>query len=285
MSISIKNLHFTYAAGTPHETKAIDDICLDIEDGEFIGIMGKTGCGKSTLIQLIDGLLKPDSGTILLNGEDINCHDYDRNILRKTIGMVFQFPEYQLFETTVHKDVAFGLKHHGLSPEQTNLQVRESIETMGFDYEQVKDVSPLTFSGGEKRRIAIAGILAAKPRVLILDEPVAGLDPAGREAFLSLLDTINEKGVTIIMISHNADSIAEHTRRVIILKGGRLLVDGETRSVFSDTELLKKNDIGIGQVNEIAELMRKRGCDVPADVVRYDDLISFILNRKGGASS
>ncbi len=279
MSLKIEDITFTYAKGTPHETRAIDHISLEIKDGEFVGIMGRTGCGKSTLVQLADGLLTPDSGNIYLNGEDINSHDYDRNRLRRSIGMVFQFPEYQLFETTVKKDVAFGLKHHDISNEQKDLQVKEAIETMGFDYERVKNISPLVFSGGEKRRIAIAGILATRPEILILDEPVAGLDPYGREAFLKLLDEINEKGTTIMMISHNADAISEHADRVIILREGRITTDGNVVEVFSDIDDLRKNDIGIGQVNELILLLKKRGMDVPEGITRYDELLGF-LERK-----
>ena len=282
MSLKLQNVTFSYAKGTPHETKAIDDISLEIDDGDFIGIMGRTGCGKSTLIQLIDGLLKPDEGFVYLNGEDINNPDYDRNILRKSIGMVFQFPEYQLFETTVRKDVAFGLKHHGLPPEQVELQVREALETMGFDYERVKDISPLTFSGGEKRRIAIAGILAVRPDVLILDEPIAGLDPSGREAFLNLLDEINSRGTTIIMISHNADAISEHAKKILILKDGKLAAEGAAADILSDTELLKKNNIGLCQVKQLALLLQEKGLNIPGKLIHYDELTEYLVSYLKG---
>ena len=282
MSLKLQNVTFAYAKGTPHETKAIDDISLEIDDGDFIGIMGRTGCGKSTLIQLIDGLLKPDEGFVYLNGEDINNPDYDRNILRKSIGMVFQFPEYQLFETTVRKDVAFGLKHHGLPPEQVELQVREALETMGFDYERVKDISPLTFSGGEKRRIAIAGILAVRPDVLILDEPIAGLDPSGREAFLNLLDEINSRGTTIIMISHNADAISEHAKKILILKDGKLAAEGAAADILSDTELLKKNNIGLCQVRQLALLLQEKGLNIPGKLIHYDELTEYLVSYLKG---
>lgn len=281
MSIILENVSFTYAVNTPHEKKAINNISLDINDGDYVGIMGKTGCGKSTLIQLIDGLLTPSEGKIIFNDKDINAQGYDRDILRKNIGIVFQFPEHQLFETTVKKDVAFGLKHHGLPPGQVELQVREAVETMGFNYDEVKDLSPLTFSGGEKRRIAIAGILAIKPTVLILDEPIAGLDPTAREIFLRITDRINSEGTTVIMISHNADVIIEHTKKVLILKDGGLLRYGPTDEIFSETGLLKENNIGIGQINELCELLRKMGKKIPKTVIRYDDFISNVLSWRG----
>lgn len=276
MPVTLKNVTFTYAKGTPHETKAVDDVSLEINDGDFVGIMGRTGCGKSTLIQLIDGLLTPSEGTVLLDGKDINAPDYDRDVLRKAVGVVFQFPEYQLFETTVRKDVAFGLKHHGLSAGEVEIRVKEALELMGFDYESVKDVSPLTFSGGEKRRIAIAGILAVRPKILILDEPIAGLDPKGREKFLTLLDDLNEKGTTIIMISHNSDAITEHAKKVLILKNGKLLAYDFVNVVFSDTEKLSSENIGIGQVKELAGLFLERGVKIPDDIIRYHEFINYV---------
>ena len=282
MPITLKNVSFTYAKGTPHETKAIDDVSLEIADGEFVGIMGRTGCGKSTLIQLMDGLLMPSEGSIYLDRKDINASDYDRDVLRKAVGVVFQFPEYQLFETTVRKDVAFGMKHHSLSAEEVERRVKGAIELMGFDYEEVKDVSPMTFSGGEKRRIAIAGILAGHPKILILDEPIAGLDPKGREKFLALLDGLNEKGITVIMISHNADAIAEHARRVVLLKKGRVIADDTVERVLSDDALIKEGNIGKGQIKELSDMLKEKGIDVPDDIVRYSDFIKFVRARVKG---
>lgn len=282
MSITLKNVSFTYAQGTPFETAAIENVSLEIADGEFVGIMGRTGCGKSTLIQLIDGLLTPKEGTVLLDGKDINAPDYNRDILRKAVGVVFQFPEYQLFETTVRKDVAFGMKHHGLNADEVEKRVKGALELMGFDYEEVKDLSPMTFSGGEKRRIAIAGILAGHPKILILDEPIAGLDPKGREKFLSLLDELNAKGITIIMISHNADALSEHAKRIILLKKGRIIADDTVSRVLSDDALINDGNIGKGQIKELVDMLKEKGVNIPDDIVRYRDFIEYIKAKAGG---
>jgi len=279
MPIELRGVSYTYAPGTVYESRALDGLSLRVRDGEFVGVMGRTGCGKSTLIQLIAGLLKPSAGQILLDGEDINDKHYDRDTLRRKIGVVFQFPEIQLFETTVARDVAFGLRHFGWTVEEKNAAVREALERLGFDYEAVCDKSPLGFSGGEKRRLAIAGVLAARPEILILDEPVAGLDPLGRDAFLQLLDELNRAGTTILMISHSADALAEHAQRIVILKDGQLLRDGPTEEVFSDHAALKADGIGAGQVRETVELLRQRGVDIPADTVRYEQLLSAVCGR------
>ena len=279
MSIEFINVSYTYAPGTSYEAKALTDFSLKIKDGEFLGVMGRTGCGKSTLMQLTAGLISPSSGQIFVDGEDINGKGYDRNKLRKKIGVVFQFPEIQLFESTVAKDVAFGLKHFDWSKEEKATSVRESLAKLGFDYDEVCDKSPLGFSGGEKRRLAIAGVLAAKPEVLILDEPVAGLDPLGREAFLKLLDEMNRGGTTVVMISHSADAIAEHAERIVILKEGRLLKDGSPEEVFSDIEGLSAQGIGTGLVRETADLLSKKGFGIPENTVKYEQLLKAVEGR------
>ena len=280
MSIELRDVCYTYAPGTPYESRAVNDLSITIGDGEFVGVMGRTGCGKSTLIQLIAGLITPEKGQVLIDGKDINDRRYDRAELRRKVGVVFQFPEVQLFEKTVAKDVAFGLKHFGWTEEEKTAAVKDALEKLGFDFEKVRDKSPLEFSGGEKRRIAIAGVLAAKPEILILDEPVAGLDPLGRTAFLKLLDELNGNGVTIIMISHSADALAEHAGRIAVLKDGRLLMDGPAAEVFSKYRYLRDNGIGTGQVRHAVELLRQRGMDIPEDTVRYGQLLKEILGRK-----
>ncbi len=276
MSIELKNISYIYAPNTAYAAHALRNVSLRIEDGEFVGIMGQTGCGKSTLIQIIDGLLAPTSGQVFIDGKDINASDYDRNILRQSVGMVFQYPECQLFETTVERDVAFGLKNFGWSKEKVREAVKSALEKVGFDYEKVKGLSPLGFSGGEKRRLAIAGILAAAPKILILDEPIAGLDPLGREAFLKLMTDLNHLGVTIIMVSHNADALAEYAERIIVLKDGELLRDGSAKEVFADYNMLKENGLGVGQAREITELLRNRGFDVPKDTIGYLELLEYM---------
>lgn len=277
MPIELRDVSYTYAAGTAYAAGALDHVSLTIGDGEFVGIMGKTGCGKSTLIQLIAGLLTPDHGQVLVDGADIHDPQYDRAMLRRRLGVVFQHPEYQLFETTVAKDVAFGLKHFDWSGEEKARAVRGALEAVGFDYDLVKDQSPLSFSGGEKRRIAIAGILAAKPGILILDEPIAGLDPLGREAFLEMIDGLNRSGTTILMISHNADAIAEHANRILILEKGRLMLDGPTETVFAQRELLHAHEIGVCQVREVAGMLAERGFAIPDETVRYADLLPRLV--------
>lgn len=283
MPIKLENVSYTYDTGTTLAVRALRGVTLDAADGEFIGVMGAAGSGKSTLAQLIAGLIKPTEGQILLSGEDINARKYDRGALHRKVALVFQHPEHQLFETTVERDVGFGLRHLGLTKEETAAAVRAALEMVGFDYDTVRDMSPLGFSGGEKRRIAIAGVLASKPGVLILDEPVAGLDPLGRQDFLNMVDALNAAGTTIIMISHNADALAEHARRIIVLKNGALIRDGSTRDVFSDYYDLLHNGIGVPQVRRAAQLLRERGVDMPGNIIQYDEFIDrlkIIMWRK-----
>lgn len=282
MPIKVKNLSLTYSAGTPFETEALKNISLEIQNGEFIGIMGHTGCGKSTLIQALAGLLRPTGGSILVDGKDINGRRYDRSELRRKLGIVFQYPECQLFETTVEKDVAFGLKHSDLTKGETNERVRWALEVCGFDYEKVAKSSPMGLSGGEKRRIAIAGVLAVKPEYLILDEPIAGLDPLGRRSFLELITRLNADGMTIIMVSHNADCIGEYAQRVLLLNGGELIGDGSPEALFSDVERMRALHLGVSQSREIAWLLKKGGMDIPLDICSYDKLLPAVLAELRG---
>lgn len=283
MPIELKNVSYTYAPGTAYAAEALNGVSLSIADGEFVGVMGRTGCGKSTLIQLIAGLLEPSAGTVLVDGADINGKKYDRDRLRRRVGVVFQHPEYQLFETTVERDVAFGLRRLGWTGAQIRDSVKEALEAVGFDYEAVKDQSPLQFSGGEKRRIAIAGVLAAKPGILILDEPIAGLDPLGREAFLELVRKLNETGTTILMISHNADALCRCARRILVLQEGELVLDGPAGAVFARSGYLKQLGIGAGQVREAADLLAARGYEIPGDVCRYEELLPHLIAIGKGA--
>ena len=282
MPISLESVSYTYAPDTAFQCRAIDGLSLTVDDGEFVGIMGSTGSGKSTLIQLMAGLLTPSSGRVLLDGEDIHQKSYDRIKLRRRVGLVFQYPEYQLFERTVEKDVGFTLRRLGYGPEETREAVRRALKTVGLDYDKVRDKSPLGFSGGEKRRIAIAGVLASDPGILILDEPVAGLDPLGRDAFLDMVEGLNAKGVTILMVSHNADALSEHARRIVTLKEGRIFLDGGVKEVFSDISALKSCGICCGQSRLAAELLRQRGMDIPAGTVKYRELLSAVLSARGG---
>ena len=259
----------------------MNKVSLQIEQGEFIGIMGETGSGKTTLIQMMDGLLKPYEGTVLLNGQDIHAVNFDRSILRAGIGVVFQFPDYQLFETTVERDVTFGLKQAGFRRSERKNAVKKALADTGFDYEKVKNRSPLSFSGGEKRRIAIAGILAANPEIFIFDEPVSGLDCENREWFEKLVSDLNKQGKTIIIVSHNTDFLAEYTRRLIIMKNGQVLKDGKTENVLAEYPFLKQNGIGAGQVCEIAEMLRENGADISPGTVTFNQLIDEICRVYG----
>ncbi len=292
MSITAKNLSFQYETGMPFATNALQDINFTIQKGEFVGIMGHTGCGKSTLFQLICGLLTPTNGTIFIDGEYIFKHyhehkrhknDYDRKSLRKKIGIVFQYPENQLFETTVEKDVAYGLRHMNISISEINSRVKWALEIMGFSYESIRHLSPLSLSGGEKRRVAIAGILVIRPDYLLLDEPIAGLDPVIRNKFMKLLQKLNQEGMTILMISHNADCISEYTKRLLVLEKGHLIADNTTHYLFSDMDWLTSHQLGISQSKLIAYELQKRGWNIPKNVITYEELLhslqTIIQNR------
>lgn len=277
MPIIVNNLSFTYGPGTPFEAPALKAVDLTIEDGSFVGIMGHTGCGKSTLIQLMDGLLVPTDGTILVDGQDINDPGFCKYDLRQKIGLVFQYPECQLFETTVQRDVAFGLKHLGLSKQETDERIRWALEICGFDYETIRSKAPTGLSGGEKRRVAIAGVLAVRPKYLILDEPFAGLDPVNRESFLELLVKLNREGTTVIVVSHNADCLCQAAGRILLLHQGKLLLDGTPGEVFADVERMKALQLGVGDAREIAWLLTQKGMDIPADTASYDKLLPAVI--------
>lgn len=277
MSIEVNHLSYTYDSGTAQAVPALSDISFRIEDGEYVGIMGHTGCGKSTLIQLIAGLLSPSSGQILFDSADIWDRKYDRTHLRSSVGIVFQQPEFQLFETTVEKDVAFSLKHSGLDRKAVCERVRHALELMGFDYDTVRSESPLALSGGEKRRIAIAGVLAAEPRVLIFDEPIAGLDPRGREDFLTLTDRLHREGVTILIVSHNADALAEHAGRILALDNGKLIADASPAEIAGTIPACE------GEIHRIARMLRERDLLQVSSVVSREALADAIADAlKGG---
>mgnify|MGYP001359661576 CR=1 FL=1 len=282
MSIELQNLTYTYMAGTPFESKAVDDLSLKIDDGEFAGIIGHTGSGKTTMIGLIAGLLKPTSGRVLIDGEDIGARGYDRKKLRRYIGVVFQYPEHQLFEETVYKDIAFGPVKMGVPEEEIELRVRHAMELMELDIDGIRNLSPFELSGGQKRRVAIAGVLAMKPRVLILDEPVAGLDPAGRMHLMNMIGHLNREGVTILLITHSMDDLAENARRVIVLKDARLMMDGTPAEVFVRRDELKEASLDVPCVSDIVTALRSRGKDIPRDVIKLDDLQRCVEQMLGG---
>ena len=237
----------------------LDQVSLQVGAGEFVGIVGCTGCGKTTLLKAMAGLLEVQDGEILLDGENIFSRRFDRTVLRRKVGMVFQYPEYQLFAQTVEKDVGFGLKYSRLSREEKQERVRWALEQMGFSYEEIKDQSPLSLSGGEKRRVAIAGVLATKPELLMLDEPLAGLDPMAREAFLEFLEKLTGQGVTVLMVSHNLDALAEHAARIIGMKQGKIVMDGSCQEVLGDSRALRTIGLLGSEAAQTAELLQESG--------------------------
>ena len=237
----------------------LDQVSLQIGAGEFVGIVGCTGCGKTTLLKAMAGLLEVQGGEILLDGENIFSRRFDRAVLRRKVGMVFQYPEYQLFAQTVEKDVGFGLKYSRLSREEKQERVRWALEQMGFSYEEIKDQSPLSLSGGEKRRVAIAGVLATKPELLMLDEPLAGLDPMAREMFLEFLEGLTGQGVSVVMVSHNVDALAQHAARIIGMKQGKIVMDGSCQEVLGDSRALRTIGLLGSEAAQTAELLQESG--------------------------
>lgn len=281
MPIELDNLKYVYMAGTPFETVALEGLSLRIDDGEFLGLIGQTGSGKTTLIGLAAGLLKPTEGIVKINGEDINKKGYDRKALRRHIGVVFQYPEHQLFEETVYKDIAFGPLKTGVSEDEIEKRVRRSMELMELDFDGLKDLSPFELSGGQKRRVAIAGVLAMDPKVLILDEPVAGLDPKGRQHLMTLINGLNSEGVTIIMITHSMDDLAENAKRVVVLSGANVIMDDKPYKVFLREKELKDAGLDLPAVAKIAALLREKGREVPEDVITLAGLEQYITGTMG----
>lgn len=259
MSITVENLTYTYSKGLPNETRALEDVSFQLEPGEFAAVIGHTGSGKSTLMQQLNGLLRPDSGKITVGEVCITDPSTKMTEVRRKVGLVFQYPEYQLFEETVAKDVAFGPKQVGMTGEKLDRVVEESIRLTGLDYEEVKERSPFELSGGQKRRVAIAGVLAMKPEILILDEPTAGLDPSAHRDVLELIRRIHRKErMTILLVSHNMGDIAELADRVLVMNRGKLVMNGTPAEVFSRGELLWEMGLGLPPATEFMERLKDR---------------------------
>lgn len=272
MSIEVKNLLHIYDKGQPTEQVALDDVSFTIEDGKFVGIIGHTGSGKSTLLQHLNGLLKADSGSIIIDGVDITDPKVTMLEIRKKIGLVFQYPEYQLFEETVEKDVAFGPKNLGLDEEEIRERVKEAIKLVGLDYEQVKDKSPFDLSGGQKRRVAIAGVVAMRPKVLILDEPTAGLDPKSHQDILNMVKNIhNSFGNIIIFVSHNMADIANMSDQVLVISDGKKVMDDTPKNVFARRDELKAMGLSVPPVTELVERLREAGLDLEENILNIED--------------
>lgn len=284
MSIVIEHLNYTYMSGGPYETHALRDVSLTIEDGEFIGLIGHTGSGKSTLVQHLNGLLMPTSGRILVDGLDLADKKTDRRAIRQKVGLVFQYPENQLFEETVAKDIAFGPKNLGLDETEIDRRVRDAMRRVALDYDKLADRSVFELSGGQMRRVAIAGVLAMEPKVLVLDEPCAGLDPRGREEIMGLISNLHrEAGTTIVMVSHSMDDVASLAERVIVMNGGTVAMDGAPRDVFFRGEELRAIGLDVPQAVELAGKLREKGFAIPQGVYRIEDIKREIerIVRKG----
>ena len=275
-------LRHVYSAGTPFETVALDHISLSFEPGQLVGIIGHTGSGKSTFIQHLNGLLKPSSGTVLFQGEDIHRSREATRDVRFSVGLVFQYPEYQLFEETTEKDIAFGPRNMKLSEDEIKERVHEAARFVGLDESRL-DRSPLERSGGQKRRIAIAGVIAMRPQVLILDEPTAGLDPGGAQAILkNILDYRRETGSTVLLVTHNMDDAARIADRLVVFHEGSVAFDGAPAEVFCHTQELMDIGLDVPQSARIAEALRRRGLDLPESIYTPEQLKAAILRLKGG---
>lgn len=283
--LQIKHLTHTYGVGTPFQRSAVEDMSFEVREGEFLGIMGHTGSGKSTLIQHLNGLLKPTSGQVLLAGKDIWAEPKKIREVRFRVGLVFQYPEYQLFEETVYKDIAFGPANMGRTGAELDRCVREAARLVGIRDEQL-DKSPFELSGGQKRRVALAGVLAMEPDVLILDEPTAGLDPAGRENLMAnIRDYHRNKQKTIVLVSHSMDEIAQNADRILVLKGAHILMTGIPAEVFARGEELLSAGLDVPEVTRIAMALRDRGLPIDPAVYTVEALERQLLAlRKGGAA-
>jgi len=284
MSIKIENLSYIYMPKTPFEKKAIDDVSIEIKQGEFVALIGHTGSGKSTLIQHINGLLKPTSGRLLIDDVDITEKKVKLTSIRKKVGLVFQYPEYQLFEETIEKDIAFGPRNLGLDNDEINKRVQRAMKIVGLDYEEYKDKSPFEISGGQKRRVAIAGVVAMEPKVLILDEPTAGLDPKGRDDILNKIHELYKKNdMTIILVSHSMEDVAKVANRILVMDKGKCILDGSPEKIFREIEILESVGLAVPQVTYLIRELRSKGFDLSQDIFTLEkakqELLKILKNN------
>lgn len=283
MSLKLEHVQYTYSPSTAYEIHALKDINLEIPDGQFIGLIGHTGSGKSTLVQHLNGLVKPTSGHIYFNGEDIYAEGYDMRKLRSKVGLVFQYPEHQLFEVDVLSDICFGPKNQGLSKEEAEKRAREAMRMVGLSEEYEKQ-SPFELSGGQKRRVAIAGVLAMEPEVLILDEPTAGLDPQGRDDILNCIKKLHdEMGITVILVSHSMEDVANYVDRIMVMNDGVLTFDDTPKVIFSHYKELEQIGLAAPQVTYIMQDLKNAGLDVDTSVITVDEAKAEILKALGKA--
>ena len=278
MSIEVKHLTHVYMPGSPFEVKALDDVNLTINDGEFIGIIGHTGSGKSTLISHFNALEKSEPGHVFVNGMDLGDKDTKLTDVRRAVGLVFQYPEYQLFEETVEKDIAFGPQNLKLDEREIKHRVTEAMLLVGLD-DSLRKASPFNLSGGQKRRVAIAGVLAMNPSILVLDEPAAGLDPAGRRSMLELIRGIHESGVTVVMVSHSMDDVGKYCDRLYVLDHGRIDYEGTPAEVFEHGDALKKIGLDVPECAKLAAILREKGFDIAPGTFHREDMCREILKN------
>lgn len=277
MSIALEHVNYIYSPGTAYEKRALNDISLEIGQGQFVGIIGHTGSGKSTLIQHLNGLMKATSGDILYDGQSIYAEGYDMRKLRSQVGLVFQYPEHQLFEVDVISDVCFGPKNQGLSEEESEKNAREALELVGFPEKYYKQ-SPFELSGGQKRRVAIAGVLAMNPQILILDEPTAGLDPKGRDDILGQIAKLQkERGITIVLVSHSMEDVAQYASRILVVNGGKIVFDDKPRKVFEHEKELHEMGLAIPQVTQLMHRLKSEGYPVFENAITVQEARKNLL--------
>lgn len=284
MSIKIENLQHVYMPKTPFEKVALNNINIEIKDGEFVALIGHTGSGKSTLIQHMNGLLKPTLGKIVVDGVDITEKNVNLIDIRKKVGLVFQYPEYQLFEETIEKDIEFGPKNLGLDQEEITKRVKRAMNMVGLDYEEYKEISPFDLSGGQKRRVAIAGVIAMEPKVLILDEPTAGLDPKGRDDILEQIRILHkEYKMTIIIVSHSMEDVANIAEKIIVMNGGEVALDGTPDEVFKEVEKLESMGLAVPQVTYLMRELKRRGFNINDNIYTIskakEELLKFFKDN------
>lgn len=278
MSIKIENLMHTYMARTPFEKTALSDVNVTINDGEFIALIGHTGSGKSTLIQHMNGLLKPTSGRIIVDDVDITASGVKLSDIRKKIGLVFQYAEYQLFEETIEKDIMFGPKNLGLNDEEAIKRAKKSMDMVGLDYDTYKNKSPFDLSGGQKRRVAIAGVIAMEPKVLILDEPTAGLDPKGRDEILSQISKLHKDyNMTIVLVSHSMEDVAKVADRILVMDDGKCILDGIPKEIFKEIDTLERVGLAVPKVTYLIRELNKKGFHLPDDIFTLEQAKKEIL--------
>ncbi|NLM52700.1 MAG: energy-coupling factor transporter ATPase [Firmicutes bacterium] len=283
MRIELENICYTYMPGTPFEVKALKNINLTIEQGEYLAIIGQTGSGKSTLVQHLNGLLKPTSGRILVDGKDISNEKADLREIRRRVGLLFQFPEHQLFAETVYADVAFGPKNMGLPESEISERVEKALRLVGLVPEEVAERSPFTLSGGQMRRVAMAGVLAMQPEILILDEPAAGLDPQGKKELFAQIDRLHqEEGLTVVLVSHSMEDVASRAKRLLVLANGSVQMYGTPAEVFKDAAQLEKLGLGLPQMTLLMHRLKAAGKDVPTDIFTVTAARDAILQMLGG---